>query len=423
MKRLTVILILFLTYSGLIAETKSLYLSKCIDLAVQNSYRLQESKVNLQAEAVGYEIDQTRYYPYLSGGFSHDQLFFGDHNYRQLLGQVVIDWSPGNWLLKVAEIQKENIRLVKVDRQQVIIDISHKIAFLYLSILQKQISQNLLKNRLQLLVEHLQVAQALWEAGTRTQLDVLHTQAAINQLRAQMIFLETDIRTIRKQIAVLINLPEHRVDNLEDFPTAIIKSDFIPDQSFMSLAHNPILMALEIRYQIQQLQLRKVKASKLPQFKLSSGYYADPDPIAEGNYWYLGVGLQFPIFQWGLTNLQKQKIKAKTEAIHFKHQHLSQELQIRLDQIYENLSALQAVYQLQKSRLHASVEMQQLATVNYQAGLITNLEYLAAQNNLLENQLALHQTRLSYVLKIVDIYTLTNQPEKIAQLQGAKNEK
>ena len=34
MKRLTVILILFLTYSGLIAETKSLYLSQCIDLAV-----------------------------------------------------------------------------------------------------------------------------------------------------------------------------------------------------------------------------------------------------------------------------------------------------------------------------------------------------------------------------------------------------
>lgn len=60
----------------------------------------------------------------------------------------------------------------------------------------------------------------------------------------------------------------------------------------------------------------------------------------------------------------------------------------------------------------------QLATANYQAGLITNLEYLTAQKELAENELTKQETRLDYLLNLIEIYTLTNQTAKIAQLQG-----
>ncbi len=62
-------------------------------------------------------------------------------------------------------------------------------------------------------------------------------------------------------------------------------------------------------------------------------------------------------------------------------------------------------------------EALQIAQANYQAGLATNLDYLAAQEQLAEIHISVRKTQLQYVMNLIDYYATTNQLEAISKLQ------
>jgi len=96
------------------------------------------------------------------------------------------------------------------------------------------------------------------------------------------------------------------------------------------------------------------------------------------------------------------------------------ELQIRRTQIGQQLEGLRATHRLQQERLQITQQALQIATANYQAGLITNLEYLNAQKALVVTQVALNETRLAYALRLIESYALINDIDTIKALQGGR---
>ena len=80
------------------------------------------------------------------------------------------------------------------------------------------------------------------------------------------------------------------------------------------------------------------------------------------------------------------------------------------------MTKLKDVIQLQNQRLSTTENAYKIAEANYQAGLMTNLEYLSAQQQLNETRIAIQETQLAYVSELVQYYIITNQPDKIAEL-------
>lgn len=406
--------------SSLWAQTETLSLSRCLALAAQNSFQWQAGEAAVQAAGAAYRADRTRYFPQISAGLSHNQFFYQQYNYRQQVGQALLDWSAGDWLLKTADIQQKILLAAEADRQQINLEITHRVAMLYIAILQQQVNHDLLANRMSLLNEHAQVSKALWLAGTRTQFDVLQTESAINQLQEEMLAADLDTDNLRQELARLLDLPDYRTLQLRELSQQMIAVDSLANLSHFPLQQNPLLQSLEFQYQAQQLRLREVRASMLPHLQFTGGYVVDRDPTAEGNFWQVGAGLQFPLLQWGLSKFQQQEIRASARALQFQQNEIKRDLQIQLDQITEKLRKLKEIYQAQEKRLAANQQALQLATANYQAGLITNLEYLSAQKEVTENQFALQETRLDFSFNLIEIYTLTNQTARIAELQGVR---
>jgi len=394
-----------------------LSLAQCLDLAAKNSFQLQAGDADIQAARAAYRVDRTRYFPHISAGLAHNQLFYQQYNYRQQVGQALLDWSAGDWLLKTADIQQKNLLAQQANREQTYLEITNQVALLYVAILQKQVNRAVLQNRLNLLNEHLQISQALWQAGTRTQLDVLQTQSAINQLQEEMLAVELEADNLRQELAKRLNLPDYRALRLQEFPERFVEMDSL---SSLALQQNPLLKSLAFQYEAQQLRLREVQAARLPHVQMTGGYFVDRDPTAEGNFWQVGAGLQFPLFRWGLSKFQQQEIRAVAASLQLQQAEIGRDLQIRLSQINERLKKLKEIYRRQAERLATMRQLLQLATANYQAGLITNLEYLTAQKELTENELTIQETRLDYLLDLIEIYTLTNQTDKIATLQAEK---
>ncbi|RMD97356.1 MAG: hypothetical protein D6814_09630, partial [Calditrichaeota bacterium] len=174
MKKLLLLCVFVTTTVSLsFAQNAPISLSKCIDLALKNSYRLQQKQSEQEAVHAAFETERSQYFPQIFADGSHNQLFFSHYNYRQQVAQLALDWRLGDGLLKTADVQKQHLRAVEAQKEQVSLQLMREISFLYINILQKQLNDSLLQNRLQVLNQHLQVAQALWQAGTRTQFDVL----------------------------------------------------------------------------------------------------------------------------------------------------------------------------------------------------------------------------------------------------------
>ncbi|MCA9742763.1 MAG: TolC family protein [Deferribacteres bacterium] len=399
----------------LFAQATPLSLSECLDRALQHSYALNSYEFNVQAAQAAQQAATSQYYPHFSAELSHNQLLFSSFNYRQQAGMAVADWSAGDWLKKTARASAKQVDVETADKQIVLLDVVRRVASLYLGILRSQQETNLLEQRQQVLEAHQQVAEALWQSGARTELDVMQTRTAINMSAERYNAQQAETHKLYAALSRLLDLPTGAQPELQEMPSQII--DIVPDSIQAALAQNPALQALQFREQKQNLRLREVQASKWPHVQMYGGYVEDGDPTAEGNYWQVGVGLQVPLFRWGEAKFRGQEIEATIRELHSQRAQAEREMHIQLAQLTLELNQLRANYHLQQERLRITQRTQQIAAANYQAGLVSNLEYLDAQEENMATQVTLNETRLFYAMRLIDDYALTNQLDYIKRLQ------
>lgn len=156
--------------------------------------------------------------------------------------------------------------------------------------------------------------------------------------------------------------------------------------------------------------------------QVHGGYVVDRDPTAEGNYWQAGIGLHVPLFRWKETSYRKQEINQLVNVLEWQKKQTELELTIQQKQLLRELAVLRSNYKLQLENVQITGKAIHIATANYQAGLVTNLEYLEAQKENMTAQVRLYETRLLYATSLIEYFILTNEMEKIESLQGKTNE-
>ncbi len=405
--------VILLVVSSVAAQDDFFTLWQCIQQAVQHSYQLQADSALVESARNRYYTERTSYFPHIFGELAHDQLFYQPYNFRQQLVGGTLEWESGAALLGSARAAQELVRARRASQQETELYLIRRISHLYFSILQKEINIELLNTRVKLLQEHLQVSRALWKAGTRTELDVLQTRNALEIVKEKILTTEMERDNQRQELARLMNLPDYRSLHLKRYRINLDTLEKKVDWDAFHLNQYPGLQALEFRRRAQQLRQREVTATLFPSFQFRGGYQVDRDPTAEGNYWLVGVGLRFPLYQWGKSSYQRQKIQAEARELQFRENHLHRELEIQASNLRDKLQKLHHLIRLQQERLKINEKAFQYARANYQAGLITNLDYLAAQQALTENQLQITRSHLEYLRYFIDFLLLTNQMELI----------
>jgi len=411
---LRILALITLLYSSLFSQTKTISLPECIDHALQQSYRLHSNSADIEAMLATQNSAHSTYYPHLFAVLSHDQLLFPDYAFRQQMATVLMDWSLGHWIKNTADIKASQVKALRAEREHSTIEVILRVARLFMGILRDQHELALLNERMRILNKHQQVAEALWRGGIRTQLDVLQTHNEIKSIEEKKVALQAETQNLQSELAHLLNLPADRIRDLRDFPESVMGIDTVFNT--LAIKCNPLLQSLQLKSEAQKLQLREVSAENLPHLQVQGGYVLDNDPLADGNYWQAGIGLQIPIFRWGESKFRREEIKARVKSLQYKKAQAQRELEIHQLRIGKQLSTLRQIYLLQQEKLKITRQSLGIATANYQAGLITNLEYLHAQENNMVNTMGLNNTRITYVLCLIDSYALTNDLKKIMAL-------
>ncbi len=422
MQRWTLLLILIAGNLLAFAQVpETLTLEECIRLAGENSYQLQSDDYEISLAQNVASIAESRAIPRISGELAMDNRFLQPYYFNQMWASVHADWSLGDLIRETGRSTQQDIETRRLEKEQHHLNVIGRSTSLYMSILQVSKQIEILGVNVMFLEHHYQVSQGMWKAGLRSQLDMLQTESEIIKFRedsAQLAMVRTNlsielVHLLGWDSAEGLQLVSLRMDSLV--------AESVPDTSLQNLLNNPILSTFDSRLAAQQLRTDEIGAEQIPHITMGSGFVRDGDPTGDGNYWQVNAGVIIPIYYGKTFTYQRQGSKAMVESIAAQRRDAERELLIHLVKVHDKLVNTKKLMELQHQRLDISTKAVEFAAMNYKAGIAANIEFIASQEQLTNTELEIEETRLEYVMNLIEFYITNNQVDRIVAMGTNQN--
>jgi outer membrane protein TolC len=329
---------------------------------------------------------------------------------------VQADWSLGDFFKKTSLAARQDVMTQRYRMQQQQLEAMGNAAVLYIGILQTRKALQLIGIRLKLMQKHEMLAQSMWKAGLRTQLDVLQTRTQLSKLQEDSVKLTMNNENLRNTLALRLGWKSG--DSLHVLPlhTKSIATIALPAHAPAEISRNLMVKMLQSKIAAQELRVKNVEANRYPHLVVGGGWFADGDPTGDGNYWLVNAGIRIPIYEGKSVKISETASLAQKESLQYQLQNVQRETVIKTKRLTEKMNKLRDMMKIQTARKQTLQQSSQFAEVNFKAGLITNMEYLDIQQKLTDAELKLEQSRLSFAMNLIDYYVVTNQVEKILEM-------
>jgi outer membrane protein TolC len=394
----------------------TLTLKECIDLAVENSYRLQAENYSINAVDKNAEIENSFSVPAVSGGLATENRFLKPYNFGQVWAYVNADWSLGDFFLERGAAARQNVETERLLREQTRLNTVGKTSAIYMAILLLDKQKEIYETRLNFLKKHYDLTQSLWKAGIRTQIDVLQTSSEIVKLQQDTVNLAANRESLKVELARITGLKNAGDLSIERFSMEKIVNETFPFADTLQIENNPLILAYNSKIEEQNLRIKESSSQQYPHLFAGGGYVSDADPTGDGNYWRVNTGIAVPLYYGDRLKHNKELSKIKREELIWQKKDVRRQLTVKLEQITTKLNRLKDLISLQEKQLKIAKNTLELSEINYKAGLITNLEFLVAQNSYVTIRLSIEKSRLDYVMKLIAFYVITNRIDDIEKL-------
>ncbi len=387
-------------------------LETAIRKAESNNYVIKSQKFEKSAAEQNYENQRSKTLPDLSLLLFHQDHFLSAYNFHQQSASLRSNWALGDLIMNSADVAKSESKIIESKIEQEKLSNERRVAGIYLQTLLKETEIEIQSKRLELMMMHKTIANIGWKAGTRSKLDVLQSENEISKI-------EEEIERIKNEKEKLLSEFNSIVGNdsldyeLEPINAENLIEQLLPDTSMLSVNENPFIKEYDFRANTEMLRKDVITAQQLPALGFGGGYFNDGDPTGDGNYWQVNVGLKLPLFMWGSTDYQRQLSEAKIRSFQSQKMDVQRELNIFYRKTFSELENYKEISKIQKERESIAEQAFAIARVDYKAGLITNLEFIDAQQSLAEIKIKIKETRLRYVAKLVDLYLAANQSDML----------
>ena len=409
--------LLFFGSVNILNAQTSLNLNECIQRAVQNSYQLQSDSLLTKSLQMVVKQEQSAYNPQISGSVGISGLFLSPYTFGQHYLQAIADWDLGRFWQKTADIQQKQTEQQEAVTNQNRLEITGVITGLYLDVLQNQLEQQILQSKIDYLSKHIDILTLLWKAGTIRQLDILQTQSSLNSVKEEMMQKVLGAEQAKYAMAHLMGL-----NSPDQFSVAPVTNK-LPSPAEVNhvpeawLENHPQAQIFQKEYERELLMKRDVQASFMPHIQAFSGYTFDGDPTGDGSYILLGLGATIPIYSWKKKDYQLSEIDFMAESIQNQKKNAERNLSIRYGQIIQQIQQYKKIIDFQQEKIATDREAANVSELNYKAGLTTNLDFLMAQQTLMETELKINTVRNQYLKSVVAFWLLTGQTEEIKNIQ------
>jgi NodT family efflux transporter outer membrane factor (OMF) lipoprotein len=274
----------------------------------------------------------------------------------------------------------ENVRLV----------ITAELAGDYFTLRQLDTELGILNRTVETLQEALQLVDSRHKGGVASGLDVAQEETLLNTTRTQAILLQQQRKQFEDAIAVLVGKPA------PDFHIASKELNAEPpalDSGLPSdlLERRPDIAEAERQMAVANAQIGIAKAAYYPSLNLfgNGGWQAaDIAKLAnvQSTFWAVGANVAETIFSGGLRRAQVQFAKAGYDASVASYRETVLNAFREAQDDITGLTVLNQAKQSQQQAVDAARRTLDIASNRYSGGLVSYLDVVNAQQNLLNNE-------------------------------------
>lgn len=404
MRFILFILVIFYNIGFSQTVSDSLQLNDIIKLAIERYPSVKQAESLIEASDARIKTGKSSYYPIVDGNLSYvrigpiakinfggqaEELFPADnYNFNINLRQLVYDFGLRDSQIKLYESYKtsaiDNLEFTKSQLAYTSINIFYTILYLKESIKVKD-------EQLKALNNHLDITKKKVQSGSATDFDISSTNVRISLTQNQKIDIENQLHTQEILLKQLIGLsPEDKLNISGQFDTIPISVEF---DSLMNLAYTqrPEMKLANDSKEIAERNIKIAEMSDLPklnvelQYGLKNGLMPNLD-VLRGN-WIAAAGLNIPIFNGFLTRNKVDEAKANFKAADIHTSEVQLSIRSEIERAISDLETSREQINITNIQVEHAKQSVARSELQYQSGVITNLDLLDTETSLTEAQL------------------------------------
>lgn len=466
MKRISIIILLYVFTASITGAQTSWSLQACIDYALANNIQIKQQQLTEQLAKVNLYQSKASLFPSLNANASHA------YNYGKTIDMYTnsfatetvqsdnfylsssVNLFSGFQLMNTVKQNKIDLQASQYDLDKMMNDISLNLATAYLQILYCYELLEIAENQLSITEKQVARTQKLVDAGTVAKGTLLTLQAQQATEELSLVNAQNNLNLAYLTITQMLDLPSADSFTIE-IPAMETPAEnsllLTPAQIYaFAIGTQPEIKSAELKLQSSEIALSIAHGMRYPSLSLRASYgtgYSGASQRLKG-FEYTGldtIGYTFettpvsvvapafsyqfekipfsdqindnlnksisfslfiPIFNGWQTNATITKAKIAIQNAEYTLQTTKSTLYKSIQQAYADALAALNKYKSSSKSVEAYQETFKYAEQKFEVGLLNSTEYEDSKNKLTEAQSTLLQAKYEYVfrLKILDFY-------------------
>jgi len=325
------------------------------------------------------------------------------YNFQFTLRQPIFSWFRE---IKAINLADEQLKIENENTNVFEYRLSSQIKSFYLDILFFKETFRIYEKTLKDLEEVYNSTKKRYENGLASSLDLL--QAQVNYENAKFSYENTKktYNDLLNNLKVLLNLPDSEeiviVDSIDDVK---IDTNLTIDENKVKFRKDILLLEKQMKT-LQKLIDIQSSLNKPNIFAQIQYLASKPAPNLEdkwGGTWTFSLILNWNLFDGFSTNAEIQKINTQIDQIKLIYDFQVQTSKIQLQNALNNLNIAKRNLETTKQNAKLSEKLLETAKIQFNNGLISNLQFYDIQRSYIASQIAYKQALRDYYKAIVDL--------------------
>jgi len=413
MQRFSFLFLYLFLVSACFAQSDTLTLQQCVDIALKNNPQIRVAEGNFDAAEASFVLARSAYFPQISfqaSGTKNAGTF--------LVGPIA---RPGEFNSYAASFQGQQLlfdfgrTIGRVSSSSNFADASEQeykgaqenvvlnTHVAYYGLLQAQRVRDVNSETVKQTEEHLKQAQAFYKVGRNPQFDVVKAEVDVANANVNLITAENALKLARVQLenALGVKLKEDIVlrDDLE-----VPQESNVDVKAALATAFQtrPEVIASRTRVEANKALVTSAKAAHLPAISVTGGYswrgFALDQPLY--NSWNVGLSFSVPIFEGWAVVAGVDQANANLKAAQASDDATTQSVVLDVQEQYLALQESAQRIAASKKLVAQAEEALRLSQGRYNFGAGSPIEITDAQ-------VTLSNARITYIQSLYDYRVAT----------------
>lgn len=424
---LSAALTLAMSHTAFAGETVELNLQEAMERAFNTNPSISIAGYNVKSAKAG--LDAVRSSHLLSITAQHQTKRSGHDDYAERNGigadgMPAVVWSKGignshtNSLTATLPIYtggkirgnvrqaKANYKSVLEGKQKAYNDMRATVTTGYCDLLQAGNMQQLGRESVQRLEDHLKNVQAQYEVGVVAKVDVLRSQVELANAQQSLIQAENAYQVAEANLNRIVGLPMDTTLKLDNILTY---SEYAEDMAYClnyASQYRPELEQARQGVEAAKGALMVARSGYMPQISANAtqSWYDSNWPGDENGEWGVGVGVSLNVFDSGVTWSKINGAKADLAVAEETYRDTVDAVNLDVRNCYLGMREAEKRIGTTETAVSQAEEDYRIAQVRYMAGVGTNTDVLDAQ-------VALTQAKTNYLQAMYDYNTSKTELE------------